>query len=115
MIAMSKGDVLDSGDPRGIEEWSGVLKTFQESDPLAAMKTLADSEIQASAYRYVAPSVIASIYFAAGDKEHGFAWLEKAYNERDDGLELIRGDPAIAPYRSDPRFADLLRRMGLPQ
>jgi len=110
-----KEAVLDSGDPRVTEEFNGVWKAFQQSGHVAAMKTMADSEIQASAYRYVAPSDIASIYFAAGDKERGFAWLEKAYNERESGLEEIRGDPVIAPYRSDPRYADLLRRMGLPQ
>jgi hypothetical protein len=79
------------------------------------MKTLAESEIQASTYRYVAPSEIASIYFSAGDRERGFARLEKAFNERDDALEQIKGDPAIAPFRSDPRYGDLLRRIGLPQ
>jgi len=110
-----KEAVLDSGDPRVTEEFNGVWKAFQQSGHVAAMKTMADSEIQASAYRYVAPSDIASIYFAAGDKERGFAWLEKAYNERESGLEEIQGDPAIAPYRSDPRYANLLRRMGLPQ
>jgi serine/threonine protein kinase/tetratricopeptide (TPR) repeat protein len=109
-----KEAVLDSGDARGIKEFNGVWKAFQQSGHVAAMKTMADSEIQASAYRYVAPSEIASIYFAAGDKERGFEWLEKAYNERESSLEEIRDDPAIAPYRSDPRFADLLRRMGLP-
>lgn len=76
------------------------------------MKTLADSEIQASAYRHVAPSEIASAYFAAGYKKRGFAWLERAYKERDDSLEEIVGDPAIIPYRSDPRYADLLPEWG---
>jgi hypothetical protein len=69
--------------------------------------------IQASTY--IPPSGIASIYFAAGERERGFGWLERAYNERDDSLEGIRIDPILAPFRSDPRYADLLRRIGLQQ
>jgi adenylate cyclase len=110
-----KEAAVDSGDAKGIDEWNGVWKVFQKSGHLAAMKTLAESEIQASSHRYVAPSEIASIYFAAGEKDRGFSWLERAYNERDDLSEYIKSDPAMGPFRSDPRFADLLRRMGLPQ
>jgi hypothetical protein len=44
-----------------------------------------------------------------------FSWLETAYDERDDSLEAIKTDPDVAPFRSDPRYADLLRQMGLPQ
>jgi len=110
-----KEAAVDSGDAKGIDEWNGVWKVFQKSGHLAAMKTLAESEIQASSHRYVAPSEIASIYFAAGEKDRGFSWLERAYNERDDGLEDIKSDPAMVPFRSDPRYADLLRGMGLPQ
>jgi TolB-like protein/Tfp pilus assembly protein PilF len=103
----------DSREAKTIEEWN-VWRVFQRSGHLAAMKALADSEVRASAYRYVAPSEIARIYFAAGDKERGFAWLERAYEERDGNLELIGHEPSIAPYRSDPRYANLLRRLGLP-
>jgi hypothetical protein len=61
------------------------------------------------------PTAIASSYFAAGDKEHGFSWLERAFNERDDSLEGIKTDLFIAQFRSDARYPELLRRMGLPQ
>jgi hypothetical protein len=50
-----------------------------------------------------------------GDKENGFRLLEKACDERDDYVTYIKVDPVLRPYRSDPRYADLLRRMGLPQ
>src|SRR5262249_6171787 len=105
---------VDSGDARGINELNGVWMVFQKSGYKAAMLTLAESEMQASSYRYVSPSEIASIYFAAGEKDRGFSWLERAYHERDDSLEEIKTDPAVAPFRSAPRYAALLRRMGLP-
>jgi hypothetical protein len=78
------------------------------------MKALADSEVRASTRKYIAPAAIARMYFAADDKESGFLWLERAYKEHDGNLELIEHEPFIAPYRSDPRYADLLRRIGLP-
>jgi tetratricopeptide (TPR) repeat protein len=103
----------DTGDPDEINRWNAVVKTFRTADHLAAMRTLAELQVRASTY--VPPTFIAATYFAANDKERGFAWLERAYSERDDTLDDIKTDPFIAPYRSDPRYADLLRRMGLPQ
>ena len=64
--------------------------------------------------RYVRPYYIASIYAALGDKDKAFAELERSYQERDAYLGRINGDPFMDPLRDDPRFADLIRRMGLP-
>jgi TolB-like protein/Tfp pilus assembly protein PilF len=103
----------DSSDADTVNRWTAVLHKFQTSGHLAAMQTLAELQIQAS--MYLPPSAIAGTYFAAGDKERGFGWLERAYHERDDNLAAIKIDPTFAPIRSDPRYTDLLRRMGLPQ
>jgi hypothetical protein len=54
------------------------------------------------------------IYLGLGEKENAFEWLEKAYEERSGRLGVsIRVDPMFDALRSDPRFADLLRRMNL--
>ena len=53
-------------------------------------------------------------YAGLGDKEQAFAWLEKAYQERRGRMFLLNVDPLLEPLRSDPRFQDLLRRIGLP-
>jgi eukaryotic-like serine/threonine-protein kinase len=58
---------------------------------------------------------IAGVYSALGDRDQAFASLEKAYQERDDQLLWTIVDPAFDGIRSDPRYGDLLRRMGLPQ
>jgi tetratricopeptide (TPR) repeat protein len=47
------------------------------------------------------------------DKEQAFAWLEKAYQERRDLMVVLNIDPLVDPLRSDPRFQDLVRRVGL--
>jgi TolB-like protein len=50
-----------------------------------------------------------------GEKDEAFAWLEKAYDERDYQLTLLKVSPEMDNLRSDPRFTDLLRRVGLAQ
>ncbi len=57
---------------------------------------------------------VAADYAFLGEKEKAFAWLEKAYEVRSPGTLFLKVDPRLDPLRSDPRFADLLRRMGLP-
>ncbi|MBZ5625244.1 MAG: tetratricopeptide repeat protein [Acidobacteriia bacterium] len=57
---------------------------------------------------------IAAIYGTLGDKQQAFAWLERAYENRDYFLTQIRVDPRMDPLRSDPRFARLLVRIGMP-
>jgi TolB-like protein/Flp pilus assembly protein TadD len=52
-------------------------------------------------------------YAGLGDKEQAFAWLEKAYQERRDRVFLLNVDPLLNPLRSEPRFQDLVRRVGL--
>jgi TolB-like protein/tetratricopeptide (TPR) repeat protein len=56
---------------------------------------------------------IALVYTGLGDKQEAFKWLEEAYNAHDVGLVYLKVDPCLDPLRSDPRFDDLLRRVGL--
>ena len=57
---------------------------------------------------------IAQIFLGLGDHEQALAWLEKACDERSVWLIWLGVDPKFDPLRSDPRFEDLLRRVGLP-
>ena len=68
-----------------------------------------------SKQRYVSSYVIATIYVGLDEKDQAFAWLEKAYEERASFLIFLKVDPRLDSLRSDARFADLLRRVGLPQ
>jgi Tfp pilus assembly protein PilF len=58
---------------------------------------------------------IARLYLCAGEREQALEWLEKAYQERVQDMIYLRVSPMWDPLRSDPRFQDLLRRMGFPQ
>jgi tetratricopeptide (TPR) repeat protein len=57
---------------------------------------------------------IALIYAGLGNKDEAFQWLEKAYAAHDKGLTYLKIDPCMDPLRTDPRFHDLRRRVGLP-
>jgi TolB-like protein/Tfp pilus assembly protein PilF/predicted Ser/Thr protein kinase len=64
---------------------------------------------------YVSPYEISTYYALMGDREQTFDWLERAYKERSGRLEYIKAEDFFDALRSDPRYLDLLRRMGLPQ
>ena len=60
------------------------------------------------------PYFIAIIQMRLGHKDDAFVWLEKAYKEHRWAMVQLKALPAWDPLRSDPRFQDLLRRVGLP-
>jgi len=64
---------------------------------------------------YVSPYGVAYNYADLGDNEHAFEWLDTAYHQHDSGLLGIRTDPAFDSMRSDPRYSELVRKIGLPQ
>lgn len=59
------------------------------------------------------PYTVALVYIAMGDKGQAFAWLEKAYAVRSEYMVWLKVDPRLNGLRSDPRFADLMGRVGL--
>jgi tetratricopeptide (TPR) repeat protein len=71
-------------------------------------------EILKSSGGAVSKVTIAKIYTALGDRDQAFAWLEKAYQERSGALLTLKCSPAFDNLRSDPRYQDLLRRIGFP-
>jgi TolB-like protein/DNA-binding winged helix-turn-helix (wHTH) protein/Tfp pilus assembly protein PilF len=76
-----------------------------------AVKLLGDLKKRSnSSYSYAAE--IAMIYASLGDADQAMTWLEKGFNERFNPGVLLR--PGFDPLRSDPRFQNLLHRIGLP-
>jgi hypothetical protein len=64
---------------------------------------------------YSSASNIALLYADVGDKDQAFRWLNTAYQERDWLLQRLKTYFLFDPLRSDPRFAELVRKVGLPQ
>jgi TolB-like protein/Tfp pilus assembly protein PilF len=72
-----------------------------------------DDLLERSKRAYVAPTRLAGIYFALGEDDEGFRWLDRSYQERDSTLLEIKVDPGFDEVRSDPRFKELLKKVGL--
>src|SRR6266567_2047079 len=68
-----------------------------------------------SKQQYVSPYEVATIYVALGNNEQAFQLLEKAYTEHSFHLVNLNVSPQFKSVRSDPRFPDLVRRVGLPR
>ena len=68
---------------------------------------------QLSQQRYVSPDLIASLYVALGQKDQAFEWLDKAFSERCNGLVKLKIAPEWDDLRTDPRFSELLKKIGL--
>src|SRR5207248_6839488 len=73
---------------------------------IAALKTVAQK-------RYVPATYFGMLYAGLGEKDEALKWLEKAYDERADGLTWLNVDPMLDGLRSDPRFQKLVERIGL--
>ena len=86
---------------------------------VAGMRAEAEQVIETlrreSEQAYFPPYFVALIYLGLGEREEGFAWLEKAFTERSAGVMFLQADPMFDPVRDDPRFSDLIRRVGLPE
>ncbi len=87
---------------------SALLGRYTEAQAaLSEMKEL-------SARRHISPYLFTIIYVALGDHDRAFVELEKDYENRSEALAWLKVDPRLDPLRSDPRFTDLQRRVGLP-
>jgi hypothetical protein len=67
-----------------------------------------------STRQYVHPVLVARVCAGLGQRQEAFEWLEAGYRVRSRDLLELKYDPRLASLRTDPRFVDLLRRIGLP-
>ena len=99
-----------------LDPTASLAHAYAASGRTAEAQKILRELLQESQTHYVSPYMIATIYTGLADKNRAFEFLEKAYNERSSDLPyFIKADPRIDNLRSDPRFQDLRRRIGLPQ
>ena len=72
------------------------------------------AELQAGRL-YIPPYLVAMVYVGLDDKKKAFTWLDRAYAERSQFVTRLAVDPIWDSLRRDPRYANLLSRMRLPQ
>lgn len=74
---------------------------------------LAEAFKAAAKKRYIPPTYFGMLFAGLGDKDKAMIWLEKAYDDRADGLTWLNVEPMLDEVRSDPRFQNLIRKIGL--
>jgi eukaryotic-like serine/threonine-protein kinase len=107
-----------------LEEATRLSKSFNFRTSLAHAHAVFGQEGQAREFltvltersrkSYVPAYYFVLVYTGLGEKDRAFEWLERAYQERSTVLAYLRLDPRLAPLRGDPRYADLVRRIGFP-
>jgi TolB-like protein/Tfp pilus assembly protein PilF len=108
MAAFQKYIKLSGDDPSvQVSLGKAYAQAGQREKAQAILKRLETTK------EYVSPEELANLYTALGEREKAFASLEKAYAAHDLQLQFLRSEPDLDPLRSDPRFADLMRRVGL--
>jgi len=93
---------------------AGLGHAYARAGKSAEARKLLYELKELSKRRYVSWCDFAAIYAGLGDKDQAFACLERAYAQRDARLVELKVDARLDPLRADLRFADLLRRVGLP-
>jgi TolB-like protein len=105
-------------NPSDINGWVERAAALARSgDHAGALKILEDLERTqrnpGAAHDYIPPGVLGFAYAWIGEKERAFVWLEKAYRVHDPALANLKVDPGMDSLRDDPRYLDLLKKVGL--
>ena len=106
----SKGRQFSGDRPALIALYGHALAV--SGDPAGARQALAELQHLAQS-RYVSSLYFAAIYTGLGERSTALDWLDRAYNERNDRLVYLGLDPMADPLRSEPRFTELLRKIGI--
>jgi len=93
-----------------------VLETLRGSggDYQLAMRRAAEVLERRSLKKYTSATAIARMYAYGGERDKAIAWLQRAYETRDQGMATLKYAPMWDSLRGDPRFEDLVRRMKFP-
>jgi tetratricopeptide (TPR) repeat protein len=91
--------------------WVG--RVYAQSGKRTQALKILEEMIGLSKQQQVPPYAMASLYATLGEKDKAFEWLEKIYKERNYYVVFLNVDPALDSLRRDPRFIDLLGRIGL--
>ncbi|HEX4001390.1 MAG TPA: tetratricopeptide repeat protein [Candidatus Acidoferrales bacterium] len=93
---------------------AALARTLGRAGKTTEARQILDDLAKLSREKYVAPYFFAGIHIGLGEDDRAIECLEKAYDERSHWLIYLHIDPAMDALRYNPRFQDLLRRVGLP-
>ena len=95
--------------------WSNLAYIYGRSGQRVQARQALERLQQLNLQQPVDAGAIVQAYIGIDNNDQAFVWREKAYAQRPSPLTGLKVDPLYDPLRSDPRFQELLRRVGLAQ
>lgn len=105
------GLIPESGEQRPVTD--ALRSAYSESGMTGFWRRFAGFAPDLAARRVITPLFVAAIHASLGERDAAFEWIERAFSARTPTLSHIKADPRFEALRPDPRFTDLLQRMGL--
>jgi len=93
---------------------AALAHTYGVSGRASEARQALDDLTRLAKRKYVAPHFFAGVYIGLADNDRAMEYLEKAHDEHSHWLIYLHIDPSMDALRSNPRFQDLLKRVGLP-
>jgi tetratricopeptide (TPR) repeat protein len=103
---------LSGADPQALAR---LKEAFRSSGVKGFWRQRLRDYREAAKLGYVSAGMVAAACARVGDRDCVFEWLEKAFQQRDDLMINLNAEPVFNGIRTDPRFQDLVRRVGLPE
>jgi TolB-like protein/DNA-binding winged helix-turn-helix (wHTH) protein/Tfp pilus assembly protein PilF len=107
-----KADELFGTDPKELVQ---LKEAMAKSGARGYWRRTLENYRESAKSSYVPSVLVAEVCVRVGDKECAFEWLERGFEERDDLMTDLKVEPVFDGLRPDPRFQDLIRRVGIPQ
>jgi serine/threonine protein kinase len=103
-----------SGDKNEAAVAAAMAEGYRSGSWKAALEKALQVRLEQRKSGYTQAGDIAVLYAGLGDKDNAFQWLNVAYRDREVIMIRLKTDPWLEPLRSDPRFAELIKKVGLP-
>ncbi|HMV85990.1 MAG TPA: protein kinase [Blastocatellia bacterium] len=105
-----RGKMLMGENPQYL---TSLKQAFVQSKEAGFWRVELEHLKQQAAQRYIPPSSIAALHVRLGETEQALAQLERGFSDKDGGMVELKVEPLFERLRAEPKFADLLRRVGL--
>jgi len=112
ITALDKAVSLSGGSPAVI---GTLISAYAQSGHRTEALRLVDELKRRQRRNYVPAEAFVDAYLGLGERDQAFAWLDRAYREHSGILQILKVHPFFDPVRNDPRFVDLVHRVGLDQ